>query len=281
MKYKAIFCDFDGTLYRDDHTVSERDLAAINAYRQKGGKFVVSTGRLFRSARKQLRALGLEEGEIIVCQGAGVYDLASGDKLFSQTVTRDAALDCARFIDAQAGAMGMLYIDDECYAVKRNPYADLFAEICGIEYRETGCALETFLRRNPSLKVTKLLAMVDPNDAFAFCDEGVRTLGDTMDFARSQPFLVEMMQKGVNKGVACAYLCARFGIAPDECVALGDSENDLPMIEFAGLGVAMGNAFDNVKARADYIAPSNNDGGVAHVIEKFCLGDNVWSVRTN
>lgn len=272
MKYKAIFCDFDGTLYRDDHTVSSRNLEAIRAYLDRGGKFVISTGRLFQSVRKQLDALGLNEGEVIVCQGAGVYDASTGRRLWAETIRRDYALECARFIDSSSDVVGMMYIDDECYAVQKNEFSDRFVQICGIDYRATGCKLEQFLIDRPSLNVTKLLAMVVPSAAMEFCRRGERLLGGKMDFARSQEFLVEMMQVGVNKGKACEYLCRRYGIEADESIALGDSENDLPMIRFAGLGVAMGNAFDNVKEDADYVAPSNDDDGVAHVIEKFCLG---------
>ena len=92
-----------------------------------------------------------------------------------------------------------------------------------------------------------------------------------MAFMRSHRFVVEIITKGINKGLAISWLCKKYGISTDEAIAIGDSENDIAMIKTAGLGVAMGNAMPKVKQIADFIADTNDSDGVAKVIYQFCL----------
>ena len=88
---------------------------------------------------------------------------------------------------------------------------------------------------------------------------------------RSHICVVEIITKGINKGLAISWLCDRYGIPIEDTIAIGDSENDIAMIKTAGLGVAMGNAMPLVKQSADYIADTNDNDGVAKVIYEFCL----------
>jgi Cof subfamily protein (haloacid dehalogenase superfamily) len=90
---------------------------------------------------------------------------------------------------------------------------------------------------------------------------------------RSKPFFLEFTQLGVTKGASLDYLIKPMGIKAEEVIAIGDSYNDLAMIEFAGLGVAMGNAPQDIKEKADYVAASNMEDGVAEVVEKFVLNE--------
>ena len=106
-----------------------------------------------------------------------------------------------------------------------------------------------------------------------FSEEGIRRFPD-LAFMRSHSFIVEIMTKGIDKGLAVKWLCDKYGINTEDSISLGDSENDIAMIKTAGLGVAMANAMPKVKEAADYIADSNDNDGVAKVIQKFCLGDN-------
>ena len=88
---------------------------------------------------------------------------------------------------------------------------------------------------------------------------------------RSAPFFLEFLNKEVNKGVGVEMLAKHLGVKREEVITMGDAGNDLHMIEYAGMGIAMGNAFDEVKEAANYITDSNNEGGVAKAIEKFVL----------
>jgi Cof subfamily protein (haloacid dehalogenase superfamily) len=88
---------------------------------------------------------------------------------------------------------------------------------------------------------------------------------------RSKPFFLEFTEEGVTKGTSLNHLIGQLGITREEVIAIGDSYNDLAMIEFAGLGVAMGNAPDDIKEKADYVTDTNMNDGVAKVVEKFVL----------
>lgn len=87
----------------------------------------------------------------------------------------------------------------------------------------------------------------------------------------STPFFLEFLNKNVNKGLGLQLLAKHLGIKRKEIIAIGDAENDRHMIEYAGLGIAMGNAFESIKEIADYITDSNDEDGVAKAIEKFVL----------
>jgi Cof subfamily protein (haloacid dehalogenase superfamily) len=92
---------------------------------------------------------------------------------------------------------------------------------------------------------------------------------------RSKPFFLEFLESGVTKGSSLNHLIGKLGIKREEVIAIGDSYNDLAMIEFAGLGVAMGNAPDDIKQKADYVTDTNMNDGVAKVVEKFVLKSKV------
>ncbi len=98
-----------------------------------------------------------------------------------------------------------------------------------------------------------------------------KELYDKYTIVRSAPFFLEFLNKKVNKGFGVRLLAEKLGIKPSEVICIGDAENDIHMIEFAGLGVAMGNAFPEVKKKADYVTKTNEEDGVAHVIKKFVL----------
>ena len=125
MKYKAIFSDFDGTLLSDDFTVSKKNIDALNDYVNKGGKFFISTGRLFQSIFPQLVKLGVKSEMIICAQGAEVYDIKDGKKLLLQeTISLDTLKKIARFLESQydidENLVPLMYVNDEVYFFNRN-----------------------------------------------------------------------------------------------------------------------------------------------------------------
>lgn len=268
LRYPILFCDFDGTLAADDNTVSSANRAAIQDYVKRGGMFVLATGRLFRSARPLAVDLGLH-GPIIACQGAGVYDIDSGACLWSSTLENALAVQVAKYLESRPECVPMMYLDDMCCTVERNPYTDKFVQICNIPYRTTGQKLSEYLTEHPDARPSKLLALVHPKDAQALCADGKAQLGDAVEFCRSQASIVEIMPPYANKGLACKFLCEKYAIDPSRTIAMGDSENDLSMIQFAGLGIAVRNAFEEVRARADQVVTDNNDNAVAQVIERW------------
>lgn len=270
MKYKAIFCDFDGTIYRDDHTISQTNKDAIRKYVEAGGNFVVSTGRLFSAIYPKVVELGLDN-EVIVYQGAGIYDIKSKEQIFGQYFNREDAVKALEYIEALGSDdyVPLVYINDICHAQAKHEYVEEFVKICNVPYKTTDIPLSEYVGKCKD-KPVKVLALMQGE----LCEEFITKVGEkfpNLAFMRSHTCVVEIITKGINKGLAVSWLCERYGISIEESIAMGDSENDIAMITTAGLGVAMGNAMPKVKQAADYIADTNDNDGVAKVIYKFCL----------
>ncbi|MDE6758279.1 MAG: Cof-type HAD-IIB family hydrolase [Clostridia bacterium] len=274
MKYKAIFCDFDGTIYRDDHTISQVNKDAIRSYVEAGGKFVVSTGRLFSAIYPKVVELGLDK-EVIVYQGAGIYDISSKQQIFGQFFDRESAVKVLEYVEAMGSDnyVPLVYINDVCHAQSKNEYVEEFVRICNIGYKTTDIPLSEYVRACKD-KPVKVLVLMQSELSEAFVEQGAKKFPE-LAFMRSHPLVVEIITKGINKGLAIGWLCEKYGITTDEAIAIGDSENDIAMIKTAGLGVAMGNAMPKVKLAADHIADTNDNDGVAKIIYKFCLNGEV------
>ena len=268
MKYKAIFSDFDGTLYSDNYEVSLKNIDAIHDYEARGGKFFVATGRLFQAIYPHVSSLGLK-GEVIVYQGGGIFDIESKKVIWQQTIDNATAVDCLRKLEEEGISVNMVYIDDKCYGTEPHPAIDLFCKICKIGCEYVGEKLSDYVARTGATP-NKLLAMVEPDKALPLADKYRKAYDKRLALMRSQPFMVEFTAYGLSKGAAVEKVCAMHGLKREEIICIGDADNDIPMIEYAGLGVAVMNAMQTTKDRADVIGVSNNHDAIAWVIENFC-----------
>lgn len=275
MKYKALFTDFDGTLFSDNFEVSKKDIAAIDDYVKRGGKFFISTGRLFNSIYPYLKAMNVKSDMIVVSQGAEVYDVNTKQPLFRELISLDLASRIISYIydymKINPQITAMLYIDDEVYFLDRLPeYREAFCNILKIKPHILDCTLQEFLDKVQK-KPSKILIMIEEAHIKEFIEGGEKALNGDAVFCESRKFLIEIMPKEINKGTAVEYVAKHYGIDMDDVICVGDSDNDLSMIKVAGLGVATQNALERVKVHAKYIAPSCNDSPIADIINKFCM----------
>ena len=275
MKYKALFTDFDGTLFSDNSEVSKKDIAAIDDYVKRGGKFFISTGRLFNSIYPYLKAMNVKSDMIVVSQGAEVYDVNTKQPLFRELISLDLASRIISYIydymKINPQITAMLYIDDEVYFLDRLPeYREAFCNILKIKPHILDCTLQEFLDKVQK-KPSKILIMTEEAHIKEFIEGGEKALNGDAVFCESRKFLIEIMPKEINKGTAVEYVAKHYGIDMDDVICVGDSDNDLSMIKVAGLGVATQNALERVKVHAQYIAPSCNDSPIADIINKFCM----------
>ncbi len=274
MKYKALFTDFDGTLFSDNFTVSEKDIAAIKDYTARGGKFFISTGRLFNSIYPYLKDMGVESEMIVVSQGAEVYNVKTKQPLFRELISQDLAKRVFAYIDKYIEinpvVTAMMYIDDEVYFIDRLPeYREAFCNILKIKPHILDCTMLEYLQK-VNKEPSKILVMLEESHIEEFIQGGIKDLNGEAVFCESRKFLIEIMPNGINKGTAVKFVADQYGIDMDDVICAGDSDNDLSMIQAAGLGVATANALDRVKKYANYIAPSCNDSPIANIIETFC-----------
>jgi len=256
---RVVASDLDGTLLRSDLTVSERTRAAIHEARRAGVTFVAVTGRPPRSVRSLNERIGLE-GIAICANGALVYDLDT-DTIQDQTpLAAEVALRIVHGLREAAPGVAFAWEDADGFSSEpawgRDPMTP--------ERTGSGDPLE--LIHVPLLKV---LARHPDLDFDELADRARRVAGDEAVVTWSTRQVVEVSAAGVTKAFALERVCDRLDVAPAEVIAIGDMPNDLTMFAWAGRGVAVANAGPEVLAAADEVTASNEDDGVALVLERL------------
>ncbi len=269
MRYPLFVSDFDGTLVRADGTISPETIRAIAAYRRAGGKFAVCTGRMLSSIRPRLRELGLEEGVVVAFQGATVADIATGTLLKDEGFTEEAAVRVTRFLE-ERGLHVHIYTTEALYANRDDALLAAYERVCGVKAQTEDLLFRKIGREH--LRVVKVLAMCEPAERNAVKALVEGELGGEFFITCSSGWLVEIMPKGQSKGEAIGFLSDHYGIPREQIAAIGDEENDLPMLLAAGGRFAVENAAQILKNVAQTV-PSVEEDGVAYALWKYAMGD--------
>ena len=235
---------------------------AIAAVRARGSHVIVVTGRMFRSTRPYLADAGLDD-PVVCYQGAVVADPVSGEWLRHVPIPRAVALEAIDAVVA-AGFHVNCYVDDELYVAKVTPEAQAYAGFQHLYIHEVG-DLHAWLGTDP----TKLVAVGDPDALDALEDVLKPQFRGRLFVSKSLPHFLEFAHPDVNKGSGLAFVAEQLGFTAEETVAAGDGENDRELLDWAGFGVAVANAHDDILARADLVVPSVHEEGIALLLEAF------------
>lgn len=260
---KAIISDIDGTLLNKNLEYTPRLAAAINAARERGVIFTLATGRMYVSAKTAVQGLPIE-APIICYNGAYIRDFNS-PMVLSQHCVDTASANKILAVCEQRGWHVQYYIDDKLYCAKDNALIRKYAKLTGVEHTVLG---KDFY--NTTAAISKILLIEEHQDINAIRAELQQTQA-LVDFTSSKASFLEIVPQGVSKGEAIKKLGAYLGIDVADIMAVGDSYNDLEMLQTVGHGVAMANAEPEVKAAARYVTDSNNEDGLAKAIEKYVL----------
>ncbi len=257
---RLVASDLDGTLLRPDITISERTRNAIHRVRQDGVTFVAVTGRPPRSVRELSEHLGLD-GIAICANGALVFDL-DGDIVLDQALmARDISLRIVRGL--RQAAPGAIFAWENADGFGREPgWAE--RPLLSADRVVIGDPLELL-----SAPVAKVLVRHPGMDFDELAARARAVAGDQAVITWSTRELVEVSAAGVTKASALERVCGRLGIARQQVLAIGDNENDLPMLQWAGRSAAVANASENVLAMVDEVTASNLDDGVALLLERL------------
>lgn len=265
--YKLIALDMDGTLLNSDKKISTENFNAIQAARKKGTKVILATGRPLAGVKRYLKNLDmLSENEYVVSFNGGLVQNCGTEEIISKTTLsfddyRDL-YELSTSLNCNIHAL----TDKEVLTPKHNEYTQIEADINEIPIIES-----TLEELDPNTTIVKVM-FIDHKDVLdRVVQELPEYIKEKYTIVRSMPFFLEFLHKTVNKGFGVSIVADQLGISKDEIICMGDAENDLHMLEYAGLGVAMENAFPKVKEIANYITLSNDNNGVAHVINKFVL----------
>ncbi|ADL11847.1 Cof-type HAD-IIB family hydrolase [Acetohalobium arabaticum] len=266
MKYKLLAIDIDDTLLSDELVISSRVKNKIKQAVAADTLVTIATGRMYSSALPYAKQLELDL-PLITYNGALIKETISDKVIDHQPVSVELAQKIGFLADREDWHLN-IYLDDKLYVTKLGPEIKRYEEIAGIESILVEEEITDFLVQPP----TKLL-IIGPNPEQT--DEILTKVSDEfetdLNITQSKSTFVEIMQQNVSKGVALKRLAEKFEIKKNEVIAIGDSLNDLEMIEYAGLGVAVANGADELKRRADYVTETNEEDGVAGVIDKFIL----------
>jgi Cof subfamily protein (haloacid dehalogenase superfamily) len=267
---RLVATDLDGTLLRGDKTVSERTVAALAAAEEAGVEVIFVTGRPARwmgVVSEHVHGHGLA----ICGNGAAVVDLHRGNELVEvRPLEVDAGLAIVRSL--RLAAPGVSFAVERTDAFRFEPRYPRLHE----EQRQPSEVAEAEKLLGPGAETTPVLKLLahhttlDPDGFLALARE---VAGRHGEFTRSSPSaLLEISGRGVSKASTLARRCARRGIRPEEVVAFGDMPNDLEMLGWAGTAYAMANAHPDVLAATPRHAASNDEDGVAVVIEELLAG---------
>ena len=263
MTYRMIAADLDGTLHVEQQPFTPRVRAAVSKAQERGVRVVMATGRISRTALPFARDLGLTS-PIICNHGATIHDGQTNALLFQQTMPLELARQLIAWVPQDITAL--VCADEEFYTVRTSKDGNGF-----IGHYQTNLHVVPDLAQSLRVEPQKIVFVNDEQVSTRLLGELREHFGQKLHVVQSFSRYIEVTHRDVSKASAVAWLAKSWDIPREEVIAIGDQGNDISMIEWAGLGVAMGNGTAGVKAVADYVAPSANEDGAAHVIEKFVL----------
>ncbi|MGX7198607.1 sugar-phosphatase [Enterococcus nangangensis] len=270
MTIQLVTIDIDGTLLNDRREVLPRVKTAIQKAQQLGVKIVLCTGRPITGVQNLLKELAISGPEqYVVTYNGSLVQTAEGQTLVSHALTYDDYLEI-EMTSRKIPVPLHVHLGNPARLIstKRdiNPYTvhESFLVSVPLAYR----APEEI---TPADKIIKMMYIDEAPQLEAALKHLPPHFYEKYTCVRSAPFFFEILNKKASKGQALMDLANQLNIPLSATMAIGDNENDLSMIETAGLGVAMGNGIDLVKEQADFITTSNEEAGVAYALEKFVL----------
>lgn len=260
MQIKLIASDMDDTLLNNKFVISERNAKAIQSAMDKGLLFVLATGRMYCSARPHALNLGLDV-PLVTYNGALVKGSKSGEVFYEHKLNFDTAKEVLAYCK-EKHYYAQVYIGDDILVDKKGKWSDMYAKVIGVPITVIGEAVYD-IKEAPY----KILVMTENEDFEAAWKDFAEKFAGKLVVTSSKDNFLELMEPGVNKWEAVKSVAASYKIKPEEIMCIGDSNNDIAMIKNAGIGVAVANAKESVKEHAKIVTASNNDDGVALVVE--------------
>lgn len=265
---KLLALDLDGTLTNSRKEVSEKNKEYIWRAQSKGVSIILASGRPVIGIKKVADELNLwnRGGYILAYNGGQIIDCTTREDLIKQTISPEYFHDICTIISKfqvfplTYNDEGVICENDDNQYVRKEAYNNGI-KVIKVDSLERACV-------NPVVKFMVVGEPSELNRAYEY----LKTLFEgKLNVFFSEPYFMEITPMGIEKASALSKLSDMLGYTSENMMACGDGLNDIPMLQFAGLAVAMENAYDETKAYADYISLSNEEDGVADAIDKFIL----------
>ncbi|MCC8162332.1 MAG: Cof-type HAD-IIB family hydrolase [Lachnospiraceae bacterium] len=266
MKYKLIAMDLDGTLNNDGKKITPRTRQALMRAQEQGIRLVLASARPGPGLNRESRVIDLaaHHGIHMAYNGGRINDAATGETLFETSMPCELARKVLRHLE-HFPVTPILDDGRQFYVHDRTAYK--------VEYEcrnnEMECTEVDNLAEFLSFSPIKILMSGKEEELPSLMEEIGRPFRDSLSVVMTAPFYLEIIPKEINKGQGLLDVCRVCGVDPACAIAFGDAQNDIPMIRAAGLGVAMGNACRELKEAADLVTLSNNEDGIAQVLEEL------------
>lgn len=262
-KYKLIAIDMDGTLLTDDKKIlTETKSDILKAY-QKGAIICISTGRGYPAAKRYIDELNINI-PLILYNGSRVRMSKDSALLYNKVIEASVAKDVYSIINKHNGTC-CFWRDDRLYFNKDNEYTTYYRNLTGVEPIILDEAIDDVF-----VDINKFI-WFDTVERLDFAQKEILVNVSGINYFKSNTNLLEIVPTEISKGNTLSILIKQLNVSQEEVIAVGDDENDISMIKFAGLGVAMENARESVKNIADFITSTNEENGVGKVINMFML----------
>ena len=266
MKYKMLVLDMDDTLLTDDHTISKRNKEALLKAQKIGVYVVLASGRPTPAMLSYAEELNLAayKSYILAYNGAVILSMEDNTILFEQSLTKEEIHQLYDFSIAHNVDI-ITYIEGHIISEGTSPYIETEIRITGMPFKKV-----TDFKSSVHTSAIKCILLEEP--AYLKQVEGLlKAAMPDKSIATSKPFFLEVTHHGIDKAESLKRLAERLDIKQEEIIAVGNAGNDLSMIEYAGLGIWVENVTPELRDKADFIVASNNNDGVAEVVERFIL----------
>lgn len=265
--YKAVFLDMDGTLLKSDHSVSEPTIEKIRELTGKGIRVVLVSARSVGAVLPTFRKIGLPSATPLISLN-GSYIVENEKPIFDVTIDLGITAQVTEEVRPYKATIAY-YLRREWYSEVRDAWTDHEQKIMDEPLRvgPIGQWIEEWSVRG--IGPNKMMVMSEPENIACIQEHLLRLYDGRLNIYPSKATYLEVMDSRGSKANAVRFVSERLGLSPGEVIAMGDNYNDIGMLRFAGMGVAMGNAPDEIKANADYITDTNNSDGVRKALERF------------
>ena len=261
---KMVVTDIDGTIADKDAVISQNVRRTIKKLTDKGIKIVLATGRMFRATYPVLNDLELDT-PIISYQGGFVKEYESQKVLYAKYTDKTKAHEVIDYFRSKDVHIN-IYVNDVLYVEKDDDYIKKYIENRNIVY-----SVVDDLKSVNMNGLHKVLGIdKNPDKIINVTEELKEKYKDELYIIRSTPYFCEVSNPEASKAAALCFLRDYWGYKNDEILAIGDQDNDIDMIEAAGVGVSMGNGTPKLKEAADFITKPIDEDGFSYAMEKFC-----------
>ena len=267
MKYRLFISDFDGTLGRAPDIIERETVDAIHRYTERGGIFAICTGRMYSSVKQICAKYGFR-GIVVSYQGAMIHDIETGKCLFSGGIEPPLAAEIVKYFTDQ-GINVIADMNDKMFYERRSEFIDIYeksTKVYGTIVKDmVGLTLKS------EFKINKILGLCGRETAKLHTGILQKKYAGRLIINNGAPILVEAVSPDCSKKFAVEFLAKYYNIPFEEIIAVGDSTNDLELLNGKWHKAAVGNACEELKAVADEVTVPFSEQPIKYLLEKYCL----------